>query len=213
MAYTPLTIPTQTPPSVRSLIQSIEDHFFRDVHTMLRLPQADHDMPAGCNFAITQALTAAISGVSVTLYSYGGGTGARFKGLVTHYYPWKLEPVVIGPDVGAQTIYNVFRNPLTHDLGLDLQRKRKTKRVNIKRLGHSSTTGLSESTVEAIETNIRKVTPSPTLAITPDATTLLVEVFYWGVRTMIENISKDTDRMQAAEAFLTHRLRQPLKRH
>jgi signal transduction histidine kinase len=102
MAYKLLTIDPQTPPRVKALIQSVENHFFRDVHTMLRLPMPEHELPAGCNFAITQVLAAAVSGISVTLYSDKGGAGARFKGLLRDFYPWSLEPGnAVKPDAGG----------------------------------------------------------------------------------------------------------------
>jgi hypothetical protein len=198
MAYNPLTIDPRTPTLVKQLIRSVEDHYLRDVHTMLRLPQTDHDMPAGCNFAITQVLCAVVSGISVTLYdSETPGIGERFKGLLANFYPWAREPVKIDPTEGAEVIYHVFRNPLTHDLGVDLKDKKRNKKVVVKRLGR-----LTESLVEQIETDVRVVTPSPTLTMAPDRTVLLVEAFYSGVRTMIEALSSDDRRMQIAQLFL-----------
>jgi hypothetical protein len=204
MAYKLLTIDPQTPPRVKALIQSVENHFFRDVHTMLRLPMPEHELPAGCNFAITQVLAAAVSGISVTLYSDKGGAGARFKGLLRDFYPWSLEPGnAVKPDAGAEVIYHLIRNPLTHDLGFDLENRRKTQKIIIKRLTTDNLRkGLSEKLVEQIETDVRKVTPSPTVTISSDETVILVEVFYWGVRTMVEAISRDHPRMQAAQTFL-----------
>lgn len=92
-------------------------------------------MTAGCNFAITQVLAAAASGVSVTLYSHAGGSAVRFKGLLKDFYPWSLEPGnTVTSEAGAGVIYSLTCNPLTHDLGLDLEKKRKTQKVVIKRL-------------------------------------------------------------------------------
>jgi hypothetical protein len=39
-------------------------------------------------------------------------------------------------------------------------------------------------------------------SITGDRQTLLLEALYWGVRRMIENISADKERVEAAEKFL-----------
>ena len=87
MSYRPLTLDPKTPRRVKQLVQSVEDHFFRDVHTMLRLPEPDHQLIAGCNFAITQVLAAAVSGISVTLYSHTGGGGEAVQGLVEGFLP------------------------------------------------------------------------------------------------------------------------------
>ena len=125
MPYKPLAIDPSTPTRVKRLIQSLENHYFIEVHTMLRLPQPDHYLTSACNFSISQVLAAAISGISVTLYSHTGRSGVRFKGLLKDFYPWSLEPGnIVTPQAGAEVIYSVIRNPLTHDLGLDLADRR-----------------------------------------------------------------------------------------
>ena len=75
MAYRPLGVDRATPPRVKVLIRSLESHYLSDVHAMLRLPDFNCDLVAGCNFAIAQVLAAAVSGISVTLYSHNGGSG------------------------------------------------------------------------------------------------------------------------------------------
>jgi hypothetical protein len=204
MAYKALTLDPKTPPRVRHLVQSLEDHFFRDVHTMLRLPEPSQQLTAGCNFAITQVLAAAVSGISVTLYGHKGGSGARFKALLKDFYPWSLEPGnKVAPQDGADVIYSLIRNPLTHDLGLDLQKKRRTQKVLIKRLATANgQRGLPEDIIERLEEPNRVVVMSPTVTIASGKTILLVEAFYWGVRRMVEDLSHDGSRMLAAKAFL-----------
>ena len=86
MAYRSLTLDPQTPARVKQLVRSLENHFFADVHTMLRLPEPGSQLTAGCNFAITQVLAAAVSGISVTLYSHTGGSGTRFKALLKDFH-------------------------------------------------------------------------------------------------------------------------------
>jgi len=204
MAYRTLTLDPKTPARVKQLVHSLENHFFRDVHTMLRLPEPDSQLTAGCNFAITQVLAATVSGISVTLYSHTGGAGVRFKALLKDFYPWALEPRnAVTPEAGAETIYSLIRNPLTHDLGLDLQNRRKTQKVLIKRLvTDQGRKGLPENFVEQLEEPARRVQMSPTVTILSGKTVLLVEAFYWGVRKMVENLSRDHLRMQRAGAFL-----------
>ena len=205
MAYQKLTLDPATPPTVRRLIEHLEGLFLRDVHCMLRLPVPNYRLTAGCNFAITQVLTAAIGGVSVTLYRHTGSKGQRFKGLLIDYYPWMLEPGnAVTPTDGAEVIYAVIRNPLTHDLGLDLEKKKKTAKVVIKRRGTTGTHGLPEKTIEEmLERNDRRLVMSPTVTIHQGKTVLLVEALYWGLRIMIERLTRDRARMQAADAFLS----------
>ena len=107
------------------------------------------------------------------------------------------------PQAGADVIYSLIRNPLTHDLGLDLENKRKTQKVLIKRLAmNEGRKGLPENSVEQLEGAARTVKMSPTVTILSGKTVLLVEAFYWGVRKMVEDLSRDSPRMQAASAFL-----------
>lgn len=204
MPYTPLQIDAATPARVRRLITSIENHYLSDVHTMLKLPRPERRLTAGCNFTIAQVLAAVISGLSVTLYAHSGKSGQRFKSLLIDFYPWDREPPgAVTPQRGAKTIYEVFRNPLTHDLGLDLEKKAKTPQVKIKRLASKNkTTGLSEKQLRLLESTTSRPTMSAAVTIRSDATVLLVEALYWGVRCTVEALSRDKRHVATAESLL-----------
>lgn len=203
MAYKALKLSSSTPARVKSLVRSLESHYFSDVHTMLRLPLPNHELTAGCNFAIAQVLAATVSGISVTLYSQDGHKGARFKGVLRDYYPWSLEPGnFVQNDEGARVLYELIRNPLIHDLGLDLDKKRKAHKVIVKRLASTPGGGLSEQFIEALESRSRPSPISPTVSIQGARTVVLVEALYWGVRQMIEKLTTDPGRMKNAEALL-----------
>src|SRR4030042_5510540 len=92
MAYIPLALEPKPGLRVSHLIRRLEDHYFRDVHAMLRLPAPAIEVTPGCNFAIAQVLASAGGVVSVTLYKHSGHKGVRFKGLLCDYYPWSAEP-------------------------------------------------------------------------------------------------------------------------
>jgi len=204
MSYTRLELDPSTPAHVRQVITSLENHYFSDVHTMLKLPRPDRRLTAGCNFTIAQILAAAISGLSVTLYAHSGGKGNRFQSLLVNYFPWNREPTSgVTPQRGAETIYSVFRNPLTHDLGLDLENKAKTPRVKVKRLASmNKATGLSEKQIILLESTNQRPSMSAAVTIRADATVLLVEALYWGTRCMVEALTRDRSRMATAESFL-----------
>ena len=204
MAYIPLALEPEPGPRVGNLIRRLEDHYFRDVHAMLRLPAPAIEVTPGCNFAIAQVLASVVSGVSVTLYEHSGQKGARFKGLLVDYYPWSEEPQS-PEDVPecARLIYALVRNPLTHDLGLDLETKRHTQKVVVKRLTtDQGRCGHTEAGVEALEAKARPPRMSPTIKIQAHRVVLLVEAFYWGIRRMLLNLNADKRRISAAEAFL-----------
>ena len=76
-------------------------------------------------------------------------------------------------------IYSLFRNPLAHALGLDLERRQRTQKVVIKRLTtEGGTLGHSEGGIEALESNERPSKLSPLLHVEHGRVVLLVEAFY-----------------------------------
>ena len=204
MAYIPLALDPELGPRVKKVIRRLEDHYFRDVHAMLRLPAPAMDISPGCNFAIAQVLASVVSGVSVTLYQHSGRKGRRFKDLLVDYYPWSEEPEPpADTSEAARQIYELVRNPLTHDLGLDLEAKCQTQRVVVKRLlKNRKTCGHTERGVEALEAAARPRRLSPTITVKGERVVLLVEAFYWGIRMMLLKLNADRRRMEAAEAFL-----------
>jgi hypothetical protein len=207
MPYQSLILDPATPPPVRRLIDRLERLSFSDVHTMLRLPVPNYRLSAGCNFAITQVLTTAIGGLSTTLYRQGSSDGERFKGLLTHHYPWNLEPHQnVSPAEAARVVYEIIRNPLTHDLGLDLRGKSKGVKVKLKRLQRAGGRGgMPENWVEKLERGPRPIM-SPAVTVRSDASVLLVEALYWGLRRMVEGMTRDATLMARAEAFLATRI-------
>src|SRR5690242_10850585 len=92
MAYIPLQLAAETPPNVRAVIvRTIETLRFSDVRTMLRLPQKQYDLEAGCNFAISQTLLAVIGGVSAVVYA-PDETNDNVRFFLKEFYPWNDEP-------------------------------------------------------------------------------------------------------------------------
>ena len=207
MSYQSLHIPPSTSPNVRGLIHHIERLSFSDVHSMLRLPIHNYRLSAGCNFAIAHVLMAVIGGVSTTLYRHTGKVGERFIGVLEDYFPWSLEPSgSVSPKDGAKTIYEVFRNPLTHDLGLDVKKKSAGLKVKYKRLKTSTRKGtdrgLTERHIEKLESSFVRPNMSATVTLATHKRVLLIEGLYWGVRRMIERLATDQKRMHTAEQFL-----------
>lgn len=208
MAYQKLTLDSSTPPTVRRLIDRLERISFSDVHTMLRLPIPNYGINAGCNFAITHVLLTTVGGISTTLYRRGNKDWKRFQGLLRNHYPWNLEPTQTAtPAEAARIIYEVIRNPLTHDLGLDLHRKSGGGKVIIKRLQRSKQKGgLGEHWIENLEKGVVRPKMSSAVTVQPDARVLLVEGLYWGLRRMIEAMTRDSQLMARAESYLAGKL-------
>jgi len=102
------------------------DMQFHDVHVMLRLPlSSEYELDAGCNFASANWLLTLISGISTVLYKQTGDAGERFIESLVNYYPWQYEPEPpqgVGAQEGAHLLYDLFRNPLAHALGVSTER-------------------------------------------------------------------------------------------
>ena len=131
MAYHPIRVPPETSPELAEIVSRLVDPLLADVHAMLRLPQKDiPGLGAGCNLSAVLNLLAVVSGVSTQLAvpphpSEGidpeQQPGALFIRVLENHFPWSEEPQngteLLGRPA-AEILYDVFRNPLTHSLGI-----------------------------------------------------------------------------------------------
>src|SRR5262245_3373789 len=125
MTYNPLNPDPHTPNPVINFLRDHVQMQLHDVHVMLRLPMPEYELDAGCNFTAVNMLLALVSGISTVLYNGTGGSGKRFRDAMEMYYPWSeelREPAILGnpitPKDGARLLYDIFRNPLAHALGV-----------------------------------------------------------------------------------------------
>jgi len=188
--YQPLKINTATPEHTRRLIQHL-DMLLKDVHAMFRLPLKEEGLTAGCNFAAAVFLLEIIGGISTTLFQGTGRSGQKFKTVVQDYYPWDLEG---RPDraKAAKELYQFFRNPLAHALGMGGKK------------GGIGKQGFPEDQLEKLELST-SAPLNPTLQSMPaeDILSLSVDSLYWGVRVMITRLTDDIAMMTKTEAYLS----------
>ena len=215
-------------PEVQKFILGHLSMQFGDVRDMLRLPIPDLDAPAtgpefdeyrmthACNFAAAAVLCNLISGISVSLFTPPKttetrkrrgkqvkewvGTGYVFKELLKACYPW-------GPKQdkaqGATTIYDLFRNPFAHALGVH---GKAGYRVVISRLklsvnGMEQKTGLTKDQIKALEKLDTRPNWLPAgLTVSGKELNLVVEGFYRDVLEMVRNLASRREQMSAAEA-------------
>jgi hypothetical protein len=198
MSYHPIQIDPRTPKLVKDFIRSHLDMQFHDVHCMLRLPILNQELGAGCNFSAATFLLSLISGISMTLYKQRGGSGKLFKELLEIHYPWEQEPSGgVTKQDGPDDLYNLFRNPLAHSLGiLDPRRKRPAA------LGVGKGT-YPEDLIERIEQSAtRPADASATIMVAHNSKTLRVEGLYWGIREMVRRLTADAAAMSGAAKFI-----------
>jgi hypothetical protein len=206
MPYVALQRPNSLPTSVAATVDRLERQYLREVHVMLRLPIPNYRLTSNCTFSCAQSLMSLISGASTLLYSHRDGSpGKDFKDFLIQFFPWSDEPQPQLPaSESAQIIYNVFRNPLAHNLGAHVRRRPTTPLVKVKRLARSNGAGgPTEKTIERLEREPRPNRMSPSVVVRPgDATVLFVEPLYWGTRVMLSRLLFDQTRMAKAETFL-----------
>jgi hypothetical protein len=166
---------------------------------MMRLPLPGTDLYAGCNLSAALSLLEVVGGVSMVFYLNAALASAdertqrrqRFLETLAGFFPWEQEQDFPGAITGkhaATVLYEAFRNPLAHALGV----------YDGPYLGNIKVAKgpISESEVEAIER--ATIRPGdwtrPTLYTDSDAksertvTVLTVKCFYWGVRQMVSRL-------------------------
>lgn len=197
--YEPLETHNEMSNDARRLVQDQLDMQVADVHAMLRLPiEDDSGLRHGCNHAAAQVLLSVISGVSVSLFDRSamrrrGNRGRLFKKLLVRHYPWDQELDVPGRRRGrnaADDLYKLFRNPLAHSLGVvdpNAYSGGRLLAVNKFLMQESEICDLEMATTR------EERWLEPTLVLSGQTLTLRVRSLYWGVREMVERVSRTTD--------------------
>lgn len=207
MGYQLLRLGGDTPPTVTTLIRSALEPQLRDVHSMFRLPIAEQQLDAGCNFAIAHTLLALIGGISAVLYEQAGAPGELFKKVLNERY-WLIDPPSgASHNEASEILYQEFRNSLTHGLGLSIEYDPKTKSRRVTktkyRLEIKKYEKLSEEKIELREVAPSRPKISATLTVKGKDAVLLVDGLYWGLRCLVEQLTRDEALMKRVETFLT----------
>jgi hypothetical protein len=207
MAYQRLVLARGMPIIVERMMRMSVEPFLQDVHCALRLPLRKPKLPAGFNFTAAHVLLGVVAGVSAAFYRRGLSDGKAFTGLLVDYYPWELE---LGdandPLQKAAILWNTFRNPFSHSLGLAFEKRtgmpRELKpRSFIVKVGRDKN-GMREREVVALERSMIRPNLNPTLVVAPHKRVLWVEPFYWGIRAMLSRLSRDAALMADVQQYL-----------
>ena len=203
MPYRPITNGAPDLPRVVHAIHRLERYYLEPVSTILRLPMPHYRLTANYHFVIAQTLLTAIAGASTTLFREGRNDRQRFEGIIVKFYPWNKEPGnQMAPISGANILYELFRCPFVHDLGINLDQGTHTVNAKVLRVIKNDK-GLAWNQIRSLERRQRRLEMKPTLIHREDDTVVLhVEPFYWGTRTLFESLTRDRPRMEMAEAFL-----------
>jgi hypothetical protein len=193
--YQRLKISPLTPATVRRLIQHL-DTLLTDVHAMM-LKRKTFLPPEGTFvYASAIVLLEIIGGISSTLFQHKGSSGEKYKKVLEYYYPWDVEGRT-DPAQAAYELYEFWRNPLTHELGMRGGKK-----------GGIGKQGFPEDLLEQFE--LSSTPPlNPTLQAIPSENRidLSVDALYWGTRVMIHRLTTDASMMQKAESYLSNVLK------
>jgi hypothetical protein len=168
MAYVKLDLPETLPDSVSVVIREGVEPLLQDVHWMLATAiaeQADTGPRRQLQVPIAHVLLATVAGVSAKLlHAPGKKNGERFKECLIRFFPWDIDPAAgVSNEEAAKILYEVFRNPLVHRLGLNEVR---TPAVKIGQVFRG--TEEAEKGVEELERVMVKPYSSPCLVVTPE---------------------------------------------
>ena len=191
----------QNYPNVSDFVEKHLSMQFGDVRSMLRLPLPKSGIEYGCNFAATATLCNLVSGISVTIFkpskstrtnhkgkSVWIGSGEAFKQLLKSCYPWEPGD---NPTDGAKALYDLFRNPLAHALGVH---GKSSYQIDIKK------NPLPNRQIEKIEkSSVRPHWLSPGISGSGIKWEVVTEGFYRDVFHMFWNLTKDNQQMTDAE--------------
>ncbi|MFH0809852.1 MAG: hypothetical protein V2A77_05220, partial [Pseudomonadota bacterium] len=170
--------------NLKELLETHVDMQFKDVRTMLMLPQEPCGLSAGCNLAITSILCNIIAGLSRCVFEADklgqrGIDRAQFTGLLTEFYPWQDEPLL--KKDGVEILYEHTRNPLTHAFGLREKPENKILVIDKSPLTYDQIIALEEPP----DMNHPL---TPTLKQHPDGIHINVATLYWGVHRMLQKL-------------------------
>ena len=206
MAYVELDLSDTIPDSVRTVIRKGVEPLLQDVHWMLATVIAgptDTAPRRQLQVPIAHTLLATVAGVSAKLLHAPEkkDTGERFKECLTRFFPWDVDPPTgASKDEAAKILYEAFRNPLVHYLGLNMARAPAVKIAQILR-----GTDDAENRVEELERLTGKPYSVPCLVVAPEKRVLWLDPFYWGVRKLVERWSRDPDQvLHADQKFAIH---------
>jgi hypothetical protein len=198
-------LPRETPDRVRDVIEGFADSLLRGARLMLIQPGSQHPYGQRDRYGSPSAtlLLTVVGGVSRVLFDPSGDyrSGEAFKLCLTKYFPWELEPTsapwndqktLTGMEA-ATVLYDSFRNPMQHALGVVPNPTLRPNAFVVSRLGEPT-----EAEILAMdEPGIR---PSfwATVERRCDATLIRANGLYWGVREMIVRLAQQRDLMSKA---------------
>jgi hypothetical protein len=202
-------IPPDAPHRVREVIEGFADSLLRGARILLLQPGSQHPYGWGDGYGsptMTLLLTV-VGGVSRVLFdpSECYRSGEAFKRCLADYFPWELEPesapwngreTLTGMEA-ATVLYESFRNPFQHALGIIPNPTLRPNAFVVSRLGNP--TDAEISAMDSWETR-----PSfwATVERRTDATIIRANSLYWGVREMILRLTQQQSLMSEAAKSL-----------
>ena len=190
-------------PTVARFLDRHVEMQFADLRVMLQLPWGEFN--AGCNFAAATVMLNLLSGFSVCLFEaskealeHTARRGPRFKSCLQQYYPWNGEEC--SSEQASQWLYQIFRNPLVHSLGVLYPLR--TQWSGIKKWP------LSLADILEMESGPQRPDWLPLtfeISRSPSGETHIVlscPSLYWGTWRVLEKLCKDFTQMSKAEELL-----------
>lgn len=211
MAYRPLPVDMSRWPYVARFVHGpLEQLYFAEARTLLRLPRPDAGLTSGCELAAGSIMLAAIGGIAHALYRTDAGHEDSFRGVLTRHYPWDGEATspahalrtssVLLAEYRGEPDPRMSTWPEAPAAGVAGGRK-----VRFRRLETEDGSGIDEHLLEVIEVarNWPLEVMASTLEIEGEVMTVNLERLYWGIREMVRRMVALPTLMDAAERQLS----------
>ena len=198
--YVPLALSDSLPDSVNTVIRKGVEPLLEDVHWMLSTAigrPSEFGPPRQLQIPIALMLLVTVDGISQKLFRPDPSMdiGPKYKECLKQYFPWDIDPPTgVSSEEAAKILYDTFRNPLVHRLGLHESTGPAVQFVQ----GFPGSED-HEIQVERLERSRCKPVSEPCLVVTPDKQQLWLDPFYWGVRILVERWSHDKDQVTRAD--------------
>lgn len=189
MSYVPLRLPADIEPELQAFVTHRVEGYLREAHDLLGMSVPERERgQRQFHSAVSLLLLSTVGGISKILHAPGRDRDAeKFKGVLKKWYPWDLDaPEGITADEAGSVLYEVFRCPLVHSLGIE---KNDGRKIKLGLLEFAADENAAAHIVDIVRARERPNKPS--IVYSSEKTVLWLHSFYWGVRLMIEQMLED----------------------
>ena len=182
--YIPLKLTPYAIEKLGQILKPLEERWLKEMHYILGTswPESPNFPPFQAYYSASVMCLNIVAGISTLFYKPDeykpGQAGKYFKELLKNFYPWSLDPPQnISSTDAIDVLYDEFRNPLAHALGV------RTSGIKLKFILPAAFK-LEELNRRLKDSSDHPIN-GPTITKDEDELEFRVASFYWGIRKMM----------------------------